>query len=192
MRIHFQATWLALVLAFLLGLSSGPAQEKSPALTGQDLKKSKEAIWEKDWFPEETADRLTQVLGALTLSDRATANEDLSEAFATWTEAIKWSDSAREWHLSRSSLADMESRFVLPPDTIKKWYQNAIRETDFGARLAELVDLLATDILDEDFSGDPEDWKPIHRLLTKRFEESRNSATLFSCRDSMKQVDGSA
>ena len=178
----------SLALVVLAGVRFASGQERSPALNGVDLKEMRKTIRSEDWFPEETRDPLKLVLAAQLLSDRAKENDDASEAYATLTEAITHSDLANEWHLSRSILREMESRFELPPEAIKKWYQNSIRKTEFGVRLSELADLLSTEILDEEFTDDSEAWEPIHRFLTKRLEESQNSGTQFSCRERMIRV----
>ena len=178
----------SLTLVVLTGVSFASGQERSPALNGVDLKEMRKTIRSEDWFPEETRDPLKLVLAAQLLSDRAKENDDASEAYATLTEAITHSDLAKEWHLSRSILREMESRFELPPEAIKKWYQNSIRKTEFGVRLSELADLLSTEILDEKFTDNSEAWEPIHRFLTKRLEESQNSGTQFSCRERMTRV----
>ena len=163
------------------------AQEKAAALQGDDLKDAKKAISSKDWFPEETRDPIKLTQGALSLSNIAKESKDDSEAYAALAEAIKLSDTAGEWHLSRDIIREMDSRFDLPPEAIKKWYQNAIRKCDLGARLAELVDVFADDVLHQTLAESTEDWQPLHRLLTSRLNERENLATLFACRDRMTQ-----
>ena len=184
--MFFRATWFSSVLVLLLCHGFAWGQDKAPALTGPDLKTAQEEVRKQSWFPKETRDPLGQVTGSLSLLERARTNTEPTEAYATLVEAITWSDSAIEWHLSRDILREIESRFSLPPDLIRQWYLKSIRKTEHGARLAELADLFAAEILDEKFAGIAKDWEPIHRLLTNRLEESKNSATLFSCRQRMQ------
>ena len=164
------------------------AQDKAPALSDADLKTALQTIEELDWYPKVSRDALTETQNALVLSDQAKKLDNMSLAYATIIEAVKRSDSVQEWHLSRDLLREADSTFKLPPDMLKTWYLDAIKKTKTGARLAELVNLLMSDVSATDLPGQPKDWQTIHRLLARRLDTPKLSSTQFQTSGQLQRI----
>ena len=181
---HLSLIWSFSLLFLLSATVCG--QDKAPALSEDALKTSREAIAKLDWFPKPSRDTLTQVQNALALSDRAKQSDDLPEAYATIMEALNRSNAAEEWYLSRDLIREADARFELPPETLKTWYANAIKQTKTGARLAELVNILAADVSGTDLRVDAR--KAIHKQLANRLNNKKFSQTQFFSNAKTEQI----
>ena len=170
-------TKVILVLLFLAGASSLPnqcvGQNKSRIPTPDLLKDRTDAVRDSQWFPKRTSNQSQKAADAIAILERADAEPDAATKYAILNEALLLSDQSQQWSLSREILKDIQTHFVLQPDQLAQWYENAIRRKQPLARISELIQLFSSDVKEHDLPVKIKSWQSNAKQLSRKINKTK-------------------